>query len=60
MLDIGDLVKHFNETQELYGFITRFGTIQGGHSTYYVHWFSTNEWSSEFDWVEWEHELKRM
>lgn len=60
MFDIGDLVKHFNETQELYGVITRFGTIQSGHSTYYVHWFSTSEWSNEVDWVEWEHELKRM
>jgi ubiquitin C-terminal hydrolase len=60
MLDVGDLVKHFNETQELYGVITRFGSIQGGHSTYYVHWFSNNEWSNESDWLEWEYEIKRI
>lgn len=58
--DVGDLVKYFNESEELYGIITRFGSIQGGHSTYYIHWFSNNEWSNESDWLEWEYEIKRI
>lgn len=59
-LDIGDLVKYFNESEELYGIITRFGSIQGGHSTYYVHWFSDGELSNKSDWLEWEYELKKV
>jgi hypothetical protein len=60
MFDVGDLVKHFNESWELYGIVTRFGSIQGGHSTYYVHWFSCSELSNKSDWLEWEYELKRV
>ena len=58
--DVGDLVKYFNESEELYGIITRFGSIQGGHSTYYVHWFSDGELSNKSDWIEWEYELKKV
>ncbi len=59
-LDIGDLVKYFNESEELYGIVTRFGSIQGGHSTYYVHWFSDGKLSNKSDWLEWEYELKKV